>query len=378
MKHLFALPLWSAVFYLVVSTTYAAKQAVIYDQDVKYKVKSFKVQKADGLVNILQRHGLSANLAARAQSNNPFDKDFRLLAGQRYLVKKALAKDEIIVRLYCPYTANVYELHSDHEQFHWSKDLARLDIEVQFFSGKVDHSILSSIGQQLDDPVAAYRFLDAYQMDYKIKQQLQRGAFYSLLIEKEYDEGHFIRYGEILNTQLQIGEGIDERNFIRYPGGGAFVGKKDTHADRFFYSPVDLIHISSLFKPRRFHPIRRRSIAHLGVDFALPETSPVYSPAEGKVVKRGKTRAAGNFVVIQHKNQLESYYNHLHSIDSSIVTGKIIKPGERIGKVGCTGYCTMSHLHFAVKKKGRFIDPVPLTRSYPFHQRALFEHRSLH
>ena len=96
------------------------------------------------------------------------------------------------------------------------------------------------------------------------------------------------------------------------------------------------------------------------------------------MIKKGRTRGAGNYVVIEHANSYKSYYNHMFKIDDSIRVGMNIKPGDIVGQIGCTGYCTMSHLHFAVKKRGRFVDPAPLTRSYPYKQRELFEHRSIH
>jgi murein DD-endopeptidase MepM/ murein hydrolase activator NlpD len=84
----------------------------------------------------------------------------------------------------------------------------------------------------------------------------------------------------------------------------------------------------------------------------------------------GRNRAAGNFIVISHKNGLESYYNHLQTHQSGLRAGDAIKTGQKIGANGCTGYCTKPHLHFALKKQGRFIDPIRLVRSYPFHRRG--------
>lgn len=357
----------------------AAKPDLIYDQDLKYKVKVYKVQKGDGLIAILNRHGVSNELASKSLGSNPFDDDFRFIKGNKYMFKSAITKEkEKQFKFYCPYTKNIYVLKTNGEKVIWDTEKAQLDVEVAYFEGKVDGSILASISHLLDDELAAYRFMDAYQMDYKLRRQLQRNAKFSLHIEKQFDEGHFIRYGEILNTSLEIAGKIDERNFIRFPGGGAFVAKEDTHADRVFYSPVDYIKISSMFKPRRFHPIRKRRIAHLGIDFALPQGAPIYAPAKGKVVKKGRTRGAGNYVVVEHANNYKSYYNHMYKIDESIRVGMTLKPGDNIGQIGCTGYCTMSHLHFAVKKRGRFVDPAPLVRSYPYKHRELFEHRSIH
>ena len=60
----------------------AAKPDLIYDQDLKYKVKVYKVQKGDGLVAILNRHGVSNDLANKSLGTNPFDEDFRFIRGK--------------------------------------------------------------------------------------------------------------------------------------------------------------------------------------------------------------------------------------------------------------------------------------------------------
>jgi len=92
----------------------------------------------------------------------------------------------------------------------------------------------------------------------------------------------------------------------------------------------------------------------------------------------GKTRAAGKYVVIKHSKTYTSYFNHMSEIDNSLHVGKNVPAGVRLGAIGCTGYCTLPHLHFAVKKNGRFVDPGPLVRSYPFEYRQLFEQKRIY
>lgn len=364
--------------FLLAANLYAAKPQVIYDQDLKYSVRTLKVQKGDGLASILRRNGVSSELANRALSTSKLKDDFRFIKKQRYLIFTSRSNKDKKFRFYCPYSPYVYTLGVSGKKVVWEVSEANLDIEVTFASGKVRGSLFQSITKKIPDDLIAYRFMDAYQLDYKIQKKIQRDAKFSLHVEKQFDEGQFIRFGEVLNTTLEINGKIDERSYIRYPGGGAFVANQDSHGDRPFYSPVNYIKVSSAFKPRRFHPIKRRRVAHLGIDFALPKGEPIFAPASGRVTKKGRTRAAGRYVVITHKNGLTSYYNHMNEIDKSIYKGKNIKAGEPLGTIGCTGYCTLPHLHFAIKKKGRFVDPAKYTRSYPFHQKHLFENRKIH
>lgn len=96
---------------------------------------------------------------------------------------------------------------------------------------------------------------------------------------------------------------------------------------------------------------------HPAVDVILPVGTPVYSIANGEVVKAEKrTTGFGNHVVIGHPDvpdpegsgevDLYSSYSHL---DSFIVeVGDIVQKGQLIGYVGNTGNSSGSHLHFQI------------------------------
>ena len=83
------------------------------------------------------------------------------------------------------------------------------------------------------------------------------------------------------------------------------------------------------------------------------------------VVRYGFNKAAGNYVVLMHGYGYETSYNHMRKVDSKIRRGLKLAAGEKLGEVGCTGYCTKAHLHFAVRQKGRMVDPLKYIRPYP-------------
>ncbi|MCL2383292.1 MAG: M23 family metallopeptidase [Oscillospiraceae bacterium] len=62
----------------------------------------------------------------------------------------------------------------------------------------------------------------------------------------------------------------------------------------------------------------------------------------------------GNHIKIQNGN-LVTLYAHLSSIYVS--EGEYIQKGQAIGEVGATGNTTGPHLHFEIRKQGRFVDP---------------------
>ena len=78
----------------------------------------------------------------------------------------------------------------------------------------------------------------------------------------------------------------------------------------------------------------------------------------------GRNKASGQFVVLSHPNGYATEYVHLSEIDKAINVGARIRTGQKLGAIGCTGYCTRPHLHFGVQKDGEHIDPVRLLKPY--------------
>jgi murein DD-endopeptidase MepM/ murein hydrolase activator NlpD len=86
---------------------------------------------------------------------------------------------------------------------------------------------------------------------------------------------------------------------------------------------------------------------HSGVDLAIPTGTPIKAVAEGRVILVGPQGAYGNFTCLRHAS-LVSCYAHQSVIQ--VTFGQLVKQGQVIGKVGCTGRCSGSHLHFEVRQ----------------------------
>lgn len=123
--------------------------------------------------------------------------------------------------------------------------------------------------------------------------------------------------------------------------------------------------ITSPFGNRKAE-IAGMSVNHRGVDFGASTGTPVYSIADGKVVKISKINEdCGIGVDIGHdidKDGNDDYitrYCHFSEIYVSNI-GEEVYNGKIIGKVGSTGVSTGPHLHFGINKVGTgFVDPVP-------------------
>ena len=101
---------------------------------------------------------------------------------------------------------------------------------------------------------------------------------------------------------------------------------------------------------------------HDGVDIAGAPDEKVKSMTSGTVKSVCEDQLLGVCVIIDHGNGLEGYYCSL-SKDVPVAEGQNVSAGTIIGTVGNTAESEVSedsHLHFAVKKNGEWIDPIAL------------------
>jgi len=126
-----------------------------------------------------------------------------------------------------------------------------------------------------------------------------------------------------------------------------------------FSWPVKKFRITSYYGPRS-HPIFRFSDFHKGIDLDNEFGTPIYAAGDGKVIKAGwHNKRLGNAVIIEHKNGYKTYYGHM-TRRHMIREGVEIKRGQMIGRMGSSGSSTGSHLHFAIYRNNKSINPVTL------------------
>jgi murein DD-endopeptidase MepM/ murein hydrolase activator NlpD len=113
--------------------------------------------------------------------------------------------------------------------------------------------------------------------------------------------------------------------------------------------------ISSYFGPRP-QPTAGASTNHKGVDLAAPYGSAILASAAGVVTTSTYSKSAGNYIVVAHGNGMSTVYMHCSALLVSV--GETVEQGEKIAKVGSTGYSTGNHLHFGVIKNGRYVNPL--------------------
>lgn len=118
--------------------------------------------------------------------------------------------------------------------------------------------------------------------------------------------------------------------------------------------PIKNHYLSSGFGLKRFFNKQPRR-PHGGLDIAAPRHTPIYAPADGKVVEAHNFFFSGNCVFIEHGMGLTTFYAHMHSIN--VKPGQMVKTGDLLGTVGDTGRVTGPHLHWSVGLNGNWVNP---------------------
>ena len=154
--------------------------------------------------------------------------------------------------------------------------------------------------------------------------------------------------------------------------GGFFTGSGESLERSFWTNPlsyrrisrgVGSVRASSSKRPAstattaQAAPPKQRYRTHMGIDYAAPTGTPVFSVANGKVVHLGYSGAFGNLIVIEHPGNYHTYYAHLSNYNVELALGNEVRRGFEIGYVGSTGRSTGPHLHFELRKNGIYIDP---------------------
>jgi len=113
--------------------------------------------------------------------------------------------------------------------------------------------------------------------------------------------------------------------------------------------PVNTGYISDGYGYRKdpFSGLRR---FHYGIDISAPIGTPVYVTADGVIRSTNMSSTYGKIIIIDHGYGYTTYYAHLSKI--IVKPGDVVKRGQKIAEVGCTGRAKGSHLHYEVRQFG--------------------------
>jgi murein DD-endopeptidase MepM/ murein hydrolase activator NlpD len=237
-------------------------------------------------------------------------------------------------------------------------------IRTENTGGSIDSSLYESVAKAGEGAALAGQLVELFAWDINFFTDSHPGDRWRMVVEKQYLDGKFYRYGNILSAEY-AGRTGTFRAFAWSSATGHgpvryFDEKGQAITKSFLKTPLRFVRVSSKFDKNRFHPVLHVTKAHLGVDYAAPTGTPVWASATGKVVECAMKPGSGKTVVIEHGGGLATRYYHLSKFAAGMRAGRQVRQKEIIGYVGTTGLSTGPHLHFALTRNGVFVDPAKM------------------
>jgi murein DD-endopeptidase MepM/ murein hydrolase activator NlpD len=222
---------------------------------------------------------------------------------------------------------------------------------------------LDHVGERIE---LALGMADVFSGEIDFNSDLQPGDRFRVLVERHTREGKLSGYGPILAAEfVNDGRTLKAVRFTPEGGSPGYYDENGRSLKRFFLkSPLKFEpRITSRFSSSRRHPILGYARAHNGVDYHAPTGAPVGAVAPGVVTMAGWTAGGGRTVKLRHPNGYETEYLHLSAI--AVRPGQRVSQGDLVGRVGKTGLATGPHLHYGLKKNGRYTNPIIEHRNMP-------------
>ena len=228
------------------------------------------------------------------------------------------------------------------------------------------NSLTAAIDKAGERIELALGMAEVFSGEIDFSSDLQPGDRFRVLVERHTRDGKLSGYGAILAAEfVNDNRTLKAIRFTPQGGSPAYYDENGLSLKRFFLkSPLKFEpRITSRFSSSRKHPILGYARAHNGVDYYAPAGAPVGSVAPGVVTMAGWTNGGGRTVKVRHPNGYETEYLHLSAI--AVRAGARVGQGELVGRVGMTGLATGVHLHYGLKKNGRYVNPVIEHRNMP-------------
>ncbi len=331
------------------------------------QVTAGEIGNGDSIARVLGRHGISNQAAHELITAMKGHLDFgKIRPGQRYRLKRAASGKISALEYQVNRVETVVAVRAaSGKGFDVSKQKAPTKIVETEVGGVVRSSLYQSIKDAGEDTRLVGFFVDVFAYDLNFYVDTHPGDSFRMIIEKEYLDGEFLRYGQVLAAEYRGLAGTYRALRFEAPDGDVeyYNEKGESVAKTFLKTPLKFTRISSKFNPRRMHPVLHRRRGHHGVDYAAPTGTPIWSAASGKIVFRGRRGGAGNCVIVKHDNGYTTLYMHMSKFRKGQRVGARVRQKEVIGYVGSTGLATGPHLHFGLKYKGRYVDPLQVKMS---------------
>jgi murein DD-endopeptidase MepM/ murein hydrolase activator NlpD len=223
-------------------------------------------------------------------------------------------------------------------------------IDANLYQAALDAGISSTL-------VAEIIHMFSYEVDFQ--RDVHSGdSFEVFFSDYVTEDGQPAKRGDILAASLTLGG--KTHLLYRYETADGdveyFNANGESAKSMLMKTPVDGARISSGFG-ERLHPILGYTRMHKGIDFAVPQGTPVMAAGSGKVTFRGWAGEYGNMVVIDHGNGYSTAYAHLSRFSDDTRVGEPVSQGNVVAFSGMTGLATGPHLHYEIRIHNNQVNP---------------------
>jgi hypothetical protein len=244
----------------------------------------------------------------------------------------------------------------------WAADPVPVQIERREAArhGTLRGSLFASMEGMGETAALVIAFAEVFAWDFDFYTQSRPGDRFSVVVDKLYRDGVLVAYGDLKAARYISGRTDLAAFLYQDPTGKKDYYDRDGKSMRkaFLRAPLRFQRISSRFSYSRLHPVHKRRMPHLGVDYAAPAGTPVHSVASGVVLGISRKGPSGNMVTLRHAMGYRSKYLHLSRFARGLRIGKRVEQKEVIGYVGSTGTATGAHLDFRLTRYGKAVNPL--------------------
>ncbi len=346
-------------------TNKTERDDVLTDKEIELKTITLTVKPNDNLSLLFKRAGMSDREMMNFLGAAEQPKRLHSMKPGHELHFHLNSENHIEKLTYVSSALASYSYINTDGKYLFSETLREPDIHNASRSGHIKSSLYSAgINAGMDEKLIM-ELAEIFGWDIDFALDMRSGDSFKILYEEHFLDGEKLGNGVILSAEfVNQGQRFQAVRYVHADGRAEYYtpdGKNMRKA--FLRAPLDFRRISSNFNPRRLHPITKTVRPHRGIDYAARTGTPVWSSGDGRVIASGYTKANGNYVVIQHGNNVQTKYLHLHK--RKVKRGQKVRQKQIIGTVGSTGFSTGPHLHYEFLLNGVHRNPRTIVQKLP-------------
>lgn len=337
-------------------------------------------ERGESLAGMLENAGVSSeDAAAVADAIKPVYGSKKIRAGQQFKVTIGPAATDaakpaetgaqndgdnagrrLLSLSFSPNIDHLINVHLTAPDNYFAENVKRkLEQRYEHARVTIDSSLYQAATQAGIAPTVVVEIIHMFSYEVDFQRDVHPGDSFEVFFNHYVtDDGQQAKPGDILAASLTLGGKTHLLYRFESAEGDVeyFNAKGESAKSMLMKTPVDGARISSGFG-QRLHPILGYTRMHKGIDFAVPQGTPVMAAGAGKVIFRGWAGEYGNFVVIDHGNGYSTAYGHLSRFAEGTHVGERVSQGEVVAYSGMTGLATGPHLHYEIRIHNNAVNP---------------------